>query len=63
MKWVCQNNLGSLEDVKTIEEVCSLYGYEFDPIKVIPFSDELPNVPIEEKSVFYGAVKWINMEE
>lgn len=60
MKWVCQNNLGSLEDVETIERACGKHGYDFLGLKVIPFSDELPDVPVDESVVFYGAVRWIN---
>lgn len=60
MKWVCQNNLGSIEDVDAIGRACKEQGHDFVPMKVIPFSDELPDVSTDEPTVFYGAVRWIS---
>lgn len=60
MRWVCQNNLGSADDVEAIGRACAEQGHEFVPIKVIPFSDEIPGVSQDEPTVFYGAVRWIS---
>lgn len=59
MLWICQNNLGSTEDVQKIQRACEDYGYDFMGVRVIPFSDELPDVPSDVPVVFYGATNWI----
>lgn len=59
MRWVCQNNLGSTEDVEAIGRACKEHGHDFVPMQVVPFSDELPDVSTDEPTVFYGAVRWI----
>lgn len=59
MLWICQNNLGSTEDVQEIQWACEDNGYDFMGVKVIPFSDELPDVPNDVPVVFYGATNWI----
>ena len=59
IEWIVQNNLrtGSGDEEK-IEQACKKYGFKFHGIRVIPFSDNLPEVSAD--MIFYGGTGWIN---
>lgn len=59
MRWVCQYNL-SKQYASDIEDACKALGYEFAPIKVVPFSKEVPGIDTDRPTLFYGATKWID---
>jgi len=67
MKWIVQDNLGR-HYADQIKAACEKLGYEYIPIKVIPFNHEWPGdlskiycCPCCERTVFYGATNWISM--
>lgn len=60
MTWVVQNNIGNHKDSDTIKEVCIKHGYSFIPVKVTPFSSDLPEVNTGSPTIFYGATNFIN---
>lgn len=60
MRLVVQSNLGCAKDLKSISEACARANIELVACKVIPFSDQLPDIDTKEPTVFYGAVNWIN---
>lgn len=44
-----------------MKRACVSLGVEFFPVKVIPFSDQIPDYPVDDKSnVYYGATQFIN---
>jgi hypothetical protein len=57
---VIQNNLGSSGEAERLVTAASAAGATVQLVKVIPFSDELPDVPREVPTIFYGAVNFIN---
>lgn len=59
MRWVAQINL-SAQYSSDLESACATLGYNFIPVKVIPFSEEIPDVDTNDVTVFYGATNWIN---
>lgn len=60
IRWVVQSNLGKTDDVEEILNACNEMDIEFIPQKVVPFSDELPDIPNDKPTIFYGATNWIN---
>lgn len=60
LTWVVQNNLGKDDDVGRIFAACSRLGLECIGVKAIPFSDELPDVPTDGQTIFYGATRFTN---
>jgi hypothetical protein len=60
MRWIVQNNLGQTKDTERIRQACINNGYLYEPIKVIPFSLELPEIDNKEPTIFYGATNFIN---
>lgn len=59
IRWVVQTNLGG-HNYLSIRDSCNTLGYEFVEAKVIPFSDEIPNIDNTKPTIFYGATRWIN---
>lgn len=49
----------SADNEEIVFGALSRLGIEFERLTVIPFSDELPDVPADRPVVFYGAVKWL----
>jgi hypothetical protein len=60
IRWVIQNNLGSSGETERLVSACSDSGVGVRMVKVIPFSDELPDVPEDLPTIFYGATNFIN---
>jgi len=61
IKWIVQNNFRTDSgDTKTIQEACEKFGYEYEGVKVIPFSDEAPEIRPDAPNVFYGGTGWID---
>ena len=59
INWVVQNNLGNHNETERIENAVRASGANLISTKVIPFSDELPDIPTTEPTFFYGATGWI----
>lgn len=60
MRWVVQSNLGSPVDFERLRRACADAGAAFVPVAVVPFSEELPEVPDGAPTVFYGATGFIH---
>lgn len=59
VRWIVQNNFRSEPgDTEKIEQACKKYGFGFQGVKVIPFTDNTPEVSPE--MIFYGGTGWIN---
>jgi hypothetical protein len=61
--WACQSNLGNSDDISIIENVCIRNEYDFVPIKVIPFCDEIDLLclPNDKPIIFYGSVRFVDI--
>jgi len=56
IRWVIQNNLISQPEFKLLKESCDKLGVEIEEIEVIPFSAELPEFTMDEKTnIYYGS--------
>lgn len=56
--WAIQTNLGSTKDVAEIEAAAIRCGAEFRGLKVIPFSDDMPDVETDRPVIFYGSARF-----
>lgn len=59
IQWIIQNNLINPNTLKKLELACK--NYLFRPIQVIPFSNDLPILEIDDSviSIFYGSTTFI----
>ncbi len=55
IKWAIQNNLGNSGDVEKLKDSLTALNIPFELIKVIPFSDDPPEVSNNEPTIFYGS--------
>jgi len=61
IRWVIQNNLIAENDLKEIQKTCEDIGVEVQEVLVIPFSDDLPDIILDEKTnIYYGATTFMN---
>ena len=61
VRWVVQSNLLSENDIELIKDACDQLDIEFFPVKVIPFSTEIPYIPIDKKfNIYYGSTLFID---
>ena len=58
-RWVIQSNLGSSRDIELLASACAALGLECLQVVGIPFSNELPDVPADVPTVFYGSTNFI----
>ncbi len=60
-RWVIQSNLIQENDLKEIQNTCSDMGVEFQEVKIIPFSNELPNINLDDKvNIYYGSTTFMD---
>ena len=57
--WIVQTNLGNTETDAAIKSACERNGILFEGVKVIPFSNEFPDVDYEGPVLAYGATRFI----
>ncbi len=57
--WVLQSNLGSEVTLAEFVSVLEKRHISYECVKVIPFSDELPNVRQDGLTIFYGATQFV----
>lgn len=57
--WVVQSNLGSVNDFNEIESACKELSLDFIPVKVLPFSTDLPEVSNKRPTIFYGSSNFV----
>ena len=60
IRWVVQSNLINASDHDRMIDVCRKHGYEHESLKVTPFTDDLPDIPDDMPTVFYGGTNFIN---
>lgn len=60
IKWILQNNLGDRSgSIDKLISFLELFKIEFETIKVIPFSTDLPEVKNDKLCIFYGSTTLI----
>lgn len=63
VKWIVQTNLTSMvetADNVRMEKICKKHGFDFEGVKVVPFSGEVPDFNPDVPTIFYGGTGWIN---
>ncbi len=56
IRWVVQENLINEKDFLALKNACDKYSIEFQPITVIPFLNELPQITFDAKeNIYYGS--------
>ena len=55
--WAVQTNLLNVKDIAELQEACEQQGHNFHPLKIIPFSTDLPDVPTHQPTIFYGSAR------
>lgn len=56
IRWIIQNNLIYENDLKEIQNACKDMSVEFEEIKVVPFSEEIPEFKKDDKTnIYYGS--------
>lgn len=61
MRWVVQSNLGNDKVHEDIKKACERQGIPCDFIIRVPFSKELPDVPRDDATLFYGSTRFVNL--
>ena len=59
--WVLQKNLINAVDFDALMRACRELGHEPVGARVVPFSDELPEIPDDRPVVFYGGARWTSL--
>lgn len=59
--WVVQSNLGTDKIHLAISDACQKLGLPCSFVERIPFSKDLPNVPANVPTIFYGSTRFINL--
>lgn len=60
VRWVIQNNLIHENDWGQMQQVCEKLGIEYELVKVLPFSNELPEFTEDEKTnIYYGSTTFM----
>jgi hypothetical protein len=49
-----------IDDNNKMKDVCKKHNFDFESIKVIPFSGIIPEFDINVPTIFYGGTGWIN---
>lgn len=63
VKWIVQANLMSMvetSDHVKMEKICKKHGFDFEGVKVVPFSGTIPDFDPNIPTIFYGGTGWIN---
>lgn len=61
IRWVIQDNLIAEKDLVNMYNILDDEGIEYEEVKVIPFSDELPEFTIDDKTnIYYGSTTFMN---
>jgi hypothetical protein len=62
VRWIIQDNLIAENDRNQFQQACDELGIAHYEVKVIPFSDELPEFPVDDEyeNIYYGSTSFIN---
>lgn len=56
IRWIIQSNLISENDLNEVQNSCKNMNVEFEEIKVVPFSSDLPDFTKDDKiNIYYGS--------
>lgn len=58
--WAVQTNLGEIPAIEKLRQACEDTGNVFVPFQAIPFCDDLPDLPTDGPTVFYGSTNVIH---
>lgn len=59
IRWAIQDNLGSSPEIQALQAACVDLGIEVFPVTSIPFSTELPDIPDDKPTIFYGSARFV----
>ena len=61
-RWIIQNNLIAENDRNQFQQACDELGIDHYEVLVVPFSNELPEFPIddEHENIYYGSTTFMN---
>ena len=61
VRWVVQSNLLAEDDILVLKAACDNARVSFEPVQVVPFSDDLPEFALDDKeNVYYGSITFID---
>lgn len=58
VRWVIQDTLGKSQEIEALVRAVRAQNHEVTRQHVIPFSDELPQLPQDAPTLFYGSARW-----
>lgn len=58
--WAVQTNLGEIPAIEKLKQACEDTENVFVPFQAIPFCDDLPDLPTNKPTVFYGSTNVIH---
>lgn len=61
LHWVCQANLGTDKIHLQIKEACDHLGLKCTFVDRVPFSKDLPDVPTNNPTIFYGSTRFVDL--
>ena len=61
VQWVVQSNLTSHDDLLGLRTACKNEDIPFIEVKVIPFTEELPDFEINPCNIYYGSTTFTNL--
>jgi hypothetical protein len=59
LRWVIQENLGSSKEIEELFRACEKLGIEAMPVRIVPFSNEIPDIPNDKLAIFYGSANFV----
>lgn len=61
-RWIIQDNLIAENDRNQFQEACDKLGVEHVEVTVVPFSEELPEFPVDDEyeNIYYGSTTFMN---
>jgi len=62
VRWIIQNNLIAENDRNQFQEACDKLNIAHHEVIVVPFSDELPDFPLDDEyeNIYYGSTTFMN---
>jgi len=62
VRWIIQDNLIAENDRNQFQDACDKLGIEHVEVIVVPFSDELPEFPVDDEyeNIYYGSTTFMN---
>lgn len=59
LRWCVQRNLGSARDLAALTDALDGLGVAWEPVDLVPFSDDVPDVSAAGLTLFYGSTTLI----